>query len=96
MRLDPLHPRVTRAYQCKATRNLILLDVMHENYKRKKKDVENKFTADGKRITDHFSVREDELTDFELFEEDEDDAGFSVSFAAPSAEEEMEALGEGF
>ncbi len=74
MKLDPLHPRVTEIYHNLPTRNLIVVDALYESYLNKKREMQRQMNNSGRRVISHFSMNEEDMTLFEMFDDGETDS----------------------
>jgi hypothetical protein len=48
-----------------------MMDILYENYLEKKRDAKMQAESGGKRILAHFSIKEDDMTLYELFDDGE-------------------------
>ena len=72
-----MHPRVVAIYHEQATRNLVTMDALYESYLEKKREAKRQAESGGRRILSHFSVSEEDMTLYELFDDGEVDDDFN-------------------
>lgn len=77
MDLDPLHPRVIEAYKDIVLRNFIIVDVLYESYLERRRKAQQEAASGNRRIISHFSMREDEVSLYELFDDSDEDDEFN-------------------